>query len=71
MYEKANIILNEKSIGKLFSLKFHYLTYKFKAETEYCLLVSLKEQTATFLLENRIGIFDLDDKDIVLYAKQT
>ena len=71
MYEKAINILNEESIGELFSLKFHYLTYKFKAETEYCLLISLKEKSATFLLENRIGIFDLDDKDIILYAKQT
>jgi len=71
MYEKAKNILNEKSIGKLFSLKFHYLTYKFKAETEYCLLIGLKETTATFLLSSKVSVFDLDDKDIVLYAKQT
>ena len=71
MYKKAINVLNKKSIGQLFSLKFHYLTYKFKAETDCCLLVSLKEKNATFLLENRIGIFDLDDKDIVLYARQT
>jgi hypothetical protein len=70
-YKKASEILKKDLIGNLFSLKFHYKNYKFKAETNYCLLIDITNKTASFLHKNRIGVYDLYDKDIVLYAKQT
>lgn len=69
-YEKAKLILNKSCIGSLYHLRLKYRNYKFKAETLYCLLINIKGNKATFLAECSITMFDLNDKDIVLYAKK-
>ena len=69
-YEKAKLILNKSCIGSLYHLRLKYRNYKFKAETLYCLLVNISCNKATFLAEGSTTIFDLNDKDIVLYAKK-
>ena len=71
MYEKAKLILNKNCIGELYNLRFNYSNYKFKLEATACLLLKIKNNKATFLSEGKISIFDLYDKDIVLYAKKT
>lgn len=69
-YKKANLILNKNCIGNLYNLRLKYRNYKFKAETLYCLLININNNAATFLAEGSTTIFDLNDKDIILYAKK-
>ena len=69
-YEKAKLILNKSCIGSLYHLRFEYRNYKLRPETLYCLLLTVNNNTATFLAEGYTTIFDLNDKDIVLYAKK-
>ena len=69
-YEKAKLILNKNCIGSLYNLRLKYRNYKFKAETLYCLLIMCNNSSATFLTEGLKTTFDLNDEDIVLYAKK-
>ena len=69
-YEKAKLILNKKCEGSLYNLKIKYRNYKFKVETLNCLLITINNNIATFLVEYKKTSFDLNDKDIVLYAKK-
>ena len=69
-YEKAKLILDKSCIGNLYNLKFNYKNYKFKAETFNCLLYNIDNNYAYFLTEGSKSVFDLQDKDIVLYAKK-
>lgn len=69
LFKKASDILNYESIGKLYNLKFHYKTYKFKTEIHYCVLTNISAYTASFLINNTPAKYDLYDEDIILYAK--
>ena len=69
-YEKAKLILNKNCEGSLYNLKIKYRNYKFKVETLNCLLITINNNIATFLVEYKKTSFDLNDKDIVLYAKK-
>ena len=69
-YEKAKLILDRSCIGSLYNLKFSYKNYKFKVETLNCLLCDIDNCYAHFLADGVKTIVDLEDKDIVLYAKK-
>lgn len=69
-YEKAMLVLNKKSVGSIFFLKWHYKTYRFKTEVGYCLLTHIGKNTASFLIESKLYVYDIYDEDIILYAKK-
>ena len=69
-YEKAKLIINKNCVGSLYNLRFEYKNYKFKIETLNCLLLTISNNKATFLIERRKASIDLNDKDIILYAKK-
>lgn len=68
-FKKASLVVNEMNVGELFNLNFHYKTYKFKTIMSYCLLVSINNNTAQFLIQDKMLYLDLNDEDIILYAK--
>jgi hypothetical protein len=69
IFKKASDTLDHESIGELFDLKFHYKTYRFKTEIQYCVLTAISAYTASFLINNVTTDYDLYDEDIILYAK--